>query len=142
MKKSTFVTDLTKARCSHGDGLSHVHYVAADDGAVFETDAPVLVGHPARRIQLITPDRAERLRDRKGRFYYRLHFEADCARTGRTFSFTQDLQRTEPDSDGHVSWRSVIANVRIIPEIAEQFPGIYGGRNQIEAFFDWLEQCF
>lgn len=141
-KKATFVTDLTKARCNNGPGGEHVHHIAADDGAVFETHAPVLIGLPADRIQTITPSRAERLQDSKGRFHFCLHFKAECARGGGHFTFTQNVEWTEPDKAGHVSWRSVIANVRIIPEIAEQFPRIYGGRNQIEAFFDWFEQCF
>ena len=51
------------------------------------------------------------------------------------------LDRAGPRGTDELATR-VIANVRLIPEIAEHYPEVTGSRNQIEAFFDWIEQCF
>src|SRR5690606_33785587 len=48
----------------------------------------------------------------------------------------------EPDPRGHVSWRERIANIRIIPEVAPHYPEVMGHRNQVEAFFGWMEKCY
>lgn len=40
-------------------------------------------------------------------------------------------------------WRSMVANVRVIPEeLIEKYGLTFGKRNQIESFFGWLEKRF
>ena len=145
-KKATYVTQLDQQRCHNGhdgDNGWHVHFIAADDGSVYETDKAVLTGGmSAKRIQALVPVHAERVQGKNGRYFFRLQFRGECHKAGGQFTFTHDVEWTAPDNDGRIGWRTEIANVRLIPEIAEIYPEVNGNRNQIEGFFSWMEQCF
>ena len=104
-------------------------------------DRPIHRGGTAQRLSALTSTKLQRHQDGDGKYWFQLTVSADCDRGG-TFSMTQDLRDTELNSKGNLSWREPIANIRPIPDIAEQYAGVMGHRNQSESFFSWAEKCY
>ncbi|MGY2082984.1 hypothetical protein [Blastococcus sp. SYSU DS0539] len=128
--------------CHEVDGVAHEHHLVADDGAVYETDRPVTHGSRVRKLGMLEPTSVERRRDANGNYYLLLTLTRTCAH-GDEFATTIELRWTKPVKDGRVPWRSMIANVRVIPEaLVEKYALTFGKRNQVESFFFWLEKRF
>jgi hypothetical protein len=124
------------------DGVAHQHHLMADDGAVYETDRPHTRGSRVRKLGMLEPTSVERRRDADGRYYLLLTLTGSCSHGGE-FTTTLELRWTKPGTDGRVQWRSMVANVRVIPEaLVEKYALTFGKRNQIESFFFWLEKRF
>ena len=124
------------------DGVAHQHHLMADDGAVYETDRPHTRGSRVRKLGMLEPSSVERRRDSDGRYYLLLTLTGSCSHGGK-FTTTLELRWTKPGRDGRVQWRSMVANVRVIPEaLVEKYALTFGKRNQIESFFFWLEKRF
>ncbi|SDC45250.1 hypothetical protein SAMN05660690_1495 [Geodermatophilus telluris] len=139
--KLTYDTPLDTV-CHEVDGVAHDHHLVADDGAVYETDLPATRGSRVRKLGMLTPTGVGRRRDTDGRYYLLLTLTGSCAHGG-DFTVTLELRWTKPVKDGRVPWRSMIANVRVIPEaLFEKYCLTFGKRNQIESFFGWLEKRF
>jgi hypothetical protein len=139
--KLTYETAL-ESILHEADGYQHQHHLAADDGALYELDRPALAGGEVHKGQLLTPVHLDRLQDSNGHYYLRLTLAGDCAHGGQ-FTVSYDLRKTDLNRDGHLPWRSLVANLRVIPDaLVERFGEVYGQRNQIESFFSWLETCF
>ncbi|SDF60289.1 hypothetical protein SAMN05660662_2674 [Blastococcus aurantiacus] len=124
------------------DGVAHQHHLMADDGAVYETDRPHTRGSRVRKLGMLEPSSVERRRDSDGRYYLLLTLTRSCSHGGK-FTTTLELRWTKPGRDGRVQWRSMVANVRVIPEaLVDKYALTFGKRNQIESFFFWLEKRF
>ncbi len=133
------------------NGHSHEHHLAADDGAVYEIDRPLVSGGNPARIAGLTRTKLDRLRDDTGQYYLRLTLSGNCTHgsdradraAGEVFEVTYELRKTPPNKLGHIPWRELIANIRVLPEaLGQAYAEVYGKRNQVESFFDWLEQCY
>lgn len=138
--KRTYVTRLEPV--SHEtNGHEHVHHLAADDGAVYELDRPYTTREVVRKTRLLQTVGVQRLRASNGECTMRLIMEGACDRGGSFTTFV-DLRKTGLDREGNLPRTSLIANIRVIPDASERFGAVYGKRNQIEAFFSWLESRF
>lgn len=139
--KRTYVT-APESVLHEADGYQHEHHLAADDGAVYELNRPAHSGGDVNKTGLLTPVDLERLQDSSGEYYLRLTVAGTCAHAGE-FTVSYDLRKTSLNRDGHLPWRSVIANIRVLPDaLVELFAEVYGQRNQVEGYFSWLEACF
>lgn len=139
--KRTYTTPLESVN-HEVDGYIHQHHLAADDGAVYETNRPALAGGTIHKVGLLVPTRLERLRDDIGEYFLRLTLSGDCAH-GDRFHVSYELRKTRVNRDGNLPWTELVANIRVLPDaLVEQFAEVAGRRNQVESFFSWLERCF
>ncbi|MGB8650070.1 MAG: hypothetical protein WCD35_05350 [Mycobacteriales bacterium] len=140
-QKPTYSTPLPSLN-HHADGYVHQHHLVADDGAVYETNRPAHAGGNIHKTALLRPQRLERLTDDSGEYYLRLTLTAPCE-YGTPYEVSYDLRKTPLNSDGHLPWRELVSNIRVLPDaLTEQYAEVFGQRNQIESFFSWLERCF
>ena len=139
--KRTFTMPLPSV-LHEADGYQHHHHLTADDGAVYETNRPALSGGDVHKTGLLTPVGLERRRSDTGEYSLLLTLEGSCSH-GDPYTVSYELARTALDKDGHLPWRTLVANVRVIPDaLVDRFGSVYGQRNIIESFFSWLEGCF
>ena len=138
--KLTYFTPISSV-LHEADGYQHTHHVAADDGAVHETDRSSTCGGVIYKTGLLETVSVERLQDDDGKFFLHLTVAGAC-KYGDDFTVSLDLRKTKLEADGSLSRRSLVANVRIIPDASKRFAAIYGKRNQIESFFSRLEHRF
>jgi len=138
--KLTYFTPISSV-LHEADGYQHTHHVAADDGAVHETDRSSTCGGVIYKTALLETVSVERLQDDDGKFFLRLTVAGAC-KYGDAFTVSLDLRKTKLKEDGSLSRRSLVANVRVIPDASKRFARIYGRRNWIESFFSRLEHRF
>ncbi|WAX55538.1 hypothetical protein M6B22_13410 [Jatrophihabitans cynanchi] len=139
--KRTYITGLPPERHTGPDGHTHLHHLVADDGGVYELDRAWRRSDPGVRQQLLVPTRLERLVDDRDEYYFAVTLTGKC--THSSFDVTFHLRDHQPEPGGELSWKSQVANIRILPEaLIERYAVVFGRRNQIESFFSWLEQRF
>lgn len=129
--KLTYETPLPSV-LHEADGYKHEHHLGADDGTVYQLNRPILSGArcTSRTCSYrwtwndCAPD---------GEYFLRLTLQGQCPYEG-PFTVSYDLRRTELDSAGHLPWRSIVANIRVVPDdLVDLFGSVYGQRNQIES---------
>ncbi len=139
--KHSYVTPLDSV-WHEVDGEAHQHHLVADDGAVYETNRASTRGSRVLKLGMLTPTSVERRREASGEYYLVLTLTGVCQHVG-TFTTDLELRWQAPGKDGRVPWRSMIANVRVLPEaLTERYATTFSKRNQIESFFSWLERRF
>lgn len=144
--KKTYVTSLNPVKCSAG-GASHVHDICGDDGSVYELATRLRPGASTVQTQTLRRESVERVLLDDGTFCFDVTFTGTCDRspTPATFSTTQRVQalpRTGNDRERSVARRSVLANIRLLPDTDPRFAPTMGLRNQSESFFSWLERRY
>jgi hypothetical protein len=103
-------------------------------------DRPALAGGDVYKTQLLTPIGLERLQVGDGQYFLRLALARDCEH-GAVHRLLRP-RKTDLNRDEHLPWRSLVTNLRVIPDaLVERFGEGYGQRHQIESFFSWLEAC-
>ena len=137
--KRTYFTALPSITHRDAAGAEHSHHLVADDGAVYETDRPMLSGGQADKLQVLRPSDLQRCLDAHGAYYLQLELTGQCDHGGN-FQVSYDLRSS---GSTRVPWTALIANIRVLPDaLITQFSEVYGQRNQVESFFSWLERCF
>jgi hypothetical protein len=83
-------------------------------------DRPALAGGEVYKTQLLTPIGLERLQVGDGQYFLRLAPAGDCA-PGAVHRLLRP-RKTDLNRDGHLPWRSLVANLRVIPDaLVERF---------------------
>lgn len=133
----TQVLGLPKLDCAGGD-----HYLAADAGAVYETDVDFHSGATViRKLALLDRGEVLRLRDENG-YYFRVQLHLPCRHGHGVHTTGYDL-KGKLDKRGSMRYSHLAAAIRVLPDAYdEEFRSRAGRRNQIEGFFSWLEECF